>query len=175
MKELIRITGVDDLFTLIHFLDDKPKFKAHMDKMEALRKQLNDNVRAVGKINEIDSIKAKAQSDRQMAGEQLAKATVDAGVVLSDADEIKKKALAATRTAKKKDDALTLREQAIQNAQSLEDQNLRRREAASDRTMKAAEKALAKSKTVMSDALAIKADYEAKIAALQGALRVATG
>ncbi len=175
MRELERISGVDDLYTLMQFLDNRPEFNGYIKKMETLRTDLNTRIKAVGKISEIDAIMARAGSDRQMAGENLAKAKKDAQVILDEADEIKKKALAATRLAKKRDDAVGLREQAIKAAQSAEDQQLRTRELAADKAVKEAARDLARGKAKLAEGLAIKADYQARLDTLESAIHRATG
>jgi chromosome segregation ATPase len=60
-KLMAEFAGIKDLYTLLEVINNEDKISKCLKAIESERKQLNDMVLAVGKVKDIDKIRAQAQ------------------------------------------------------------------------------------------------------------------
>ena len=77
MHEIEPIPGVKDATTLLEVIVHPGEAKnalAYLKKLETVRKAINDQIKTLGTIKEIETLKNQGKVDRQMARETLVKA-----------------------------------------------------------------------------------------------------
>lgn len=166
------IPGVDDVFTLLAFLADPTAYQARLDALQAYAKRLDARLAEIGLAEATDQTLLQARADRQMAGEELRQAKAQASALIGTALEDRDAAVAAAAQARRALDAERVEfETALVRAQAdLATAGLAVAKRESD-----AREMLAEGQARLTEAKAIKADYEARLARLEAGIAAARG
>ncbi len=78
--------GVRDLSTLLDFLGNREAYESRLNKMEELREKLNEQIKDIGEVKNIQAAKQAAGSDRQKAKQELQQAQDKAKEMMADVD-----------------------------------------------------------------------------------------
>lgn len=175
-KELVPLPSLasadmESITQFLQFLKEPETYKARLDALESMRKEVNALIETHGKIEEIEKLRAEAVTDREAAGKILE----DAKRIRESVDEYRNEQLAALRTELDEkrsaaDERLLQREDALRDGEAA----LRSREAACatfDREIRSREDRAA---AEMKEGLALKEKYTEGIRAIREALEAAS-
>jgi len=81
------IPGVEDLLTLMAFLADSKSCSERLKELESVRSEINSLIERVGKADEIEALRTKADQAHEDAKNALAEASRKAAELISSAEE----------------------------------------------------------------------------------------
>ena len=160
------IPGVKEALGLLAFIRDADKYGGYLERLVAMRDEVNALVAAYGTVSEIEALRNQAKTDRQMAAEGLAKARAEAEARLAEAqaahDDAEARVASATAACERREAEASARAATLAAAEQAHAEAIAR-----DQARLASERAEVKGLREAVEAL--KADYDAKLARLRAA------
>lgn len=90
LTEIPPFTGTGELYQMLDLIRNLPEYSKRMEKMETLRKAVNDSIKLLGVGRNIERANAQAESHRTVATEVLAEARKRAAAADNDTKDRRK-------------------------------------------------------------------------------------
>lgn len=81
------IEGVKDFWGVLDLLHNEKKYRKRLTVLEATRDAINENIKAIGSIREIEKLRIQGRTDRDNAATILADAKTKAAGIMKKVDE----------------------------------------------------------------------------------------
>lgn len=160
------IPGVDDLFSLLAFLSDKDACEKRLADMEHLRDEINRLVEAVGKVEQIDSLRIHAEGANAEAMALLAEAKKGMAAVREEIAKLRATAEEDERVFRAK----LVQEREVWGAALREAEDAaRQRDESVEARSKAAHELMNEAQRIAEEARALRDEYNGKLAKLKAA------
>jgi len=113
--------GIKDLYALIEIINDKKKYSNALEEMESLRKDLNDKIDLIGKVDEIERLRSESVNLKKQAQDLLTSANEKASKSIEDASSKAEEIVqfAKDREAKSKEKQKSLEDMESRNMREL--------------------------------------------------------